>query len=169
MTVLARLEKNFIIDFEGLGSYNPDECTHVHIFFKIFLLWLDTLTYISSVWEGLGGSPSTFPADDVRPRTNGSGGPETGSERFTDRLSSGVAPSKPVSSGVSIGSWRMAVPSRSPHWPTSMGGDKESDCTVGTCESSAVGWEMEGFVRMFLEITTKMENYIIITYYNTGK
>lgn len=33
MTVLARLEKNFIIDFEGLGSYNPDECTHVHIFF----------------------------------------------------------------------------------------------------------------------------------------
>lgn len=106
-----------------------------------------TSIYISSACAGLVTS-LPFPPADLRPRTSGSAGPETRAESFPDRL-----PSEPVLSGGSIGSWRIATASGGPDWPSSKGGDEESDRTAGTSASSAVGWETEGSVRMFLEIT----------------
>lgn len=47
----------------------------------------------------------------------------------------------------------MAASSGGPDWLSSEGGDEESDWTAGLSPSSAVGWEEEGSVRMFLEIT----------------
>lgn len=56
----------------------------------------------------------------------------------------------------------MAAPSGGPDRTdlSSEGGDEESDWTAGLSASSADGWEDEGSVRMFLEITGVTEEYL---------
>ena len=125
---------------------------------------LSRTVYISSAWAGLVGSGLPVPVTDLRPIASCSLCPATTAELFPDWLPSGTVPSKPVFSGVSIGSWRMSVPSAGPDWLSSdlvsSDGGEESDWTGGLFPSSSVGREEEGSVRMFLEITRMTEDEI---------
>lgn len=68
------------------------------------------------------------------------------------------------------------MPSTGPDWlssdlVSSDGGGEESDWTGGLFPSSSVGREEEGSVRMFLEITTKIEeeSFTLLLYHRINQ
>lgn len=125
--------------------------------------------YISSACAGLAASLLPFSTFDLS--ASSSVCPATRTELFPDWLPFWIVASKSVFSRFSTGSWMMAAPSRGSDWLSSEGSDEESDWTAGLSASSVIVCEEEGSVRMFLEITRVIKEYIINTlshqiYYN---